>query len=398
MPLELKKEITWSLKFPDNKIGDNGLLTFNQPLFKRIDEPVSDGLGLLNILQDVYYVTHLEIIDDDLLSSDHSAHYSENQIEILNRRDMGWNVLSFCFGKLFNHIFNNYDLLIDDSSYEQHEELRHSKGLNYEKYIRTRMKRVFVLRYEIYNVLKLIIPSSFKRMINIELCTDVVCNAFTFQDFFNRCVEWMEESQKNLQISERKTLSKLIKHLSRANALYEVDSAYIKGGGCYSNTVVREKNGKFLNLLCFSGVQPLVEPLKSQIARIVHSGYFANPRNVSLTDDIKYYITDKEYITLEDAKKSGLYDAIKDGRMFSCCERKTFAFYDLHQCVSFRMIVKYAPCEICRHEVSTYDNGLSKRVVYGKKLRSLDRLLEFNSLANSIYHKSHPIPYPIIKV
>lgn len=395
MPLDIKKKITWTLKFPDETIGENGMLTFDQPLFLEDKVNDYDVLMLLNILQEVYYVTHLDRNFPDIQADNipvSSNVYKDN----LDRRDDGWDSLSSYFGKLLNRISENYDLLIDDTSYKNSNELKSLKGKLYVDYIQNEMGDVYLFRYEVFSILKSLIPLSYRRKNRIELCTDIVCDSKSFQNFFNFSLEWIEVTQRNLQINESNALENLLRHLSKKCDLDEVNTIYIDGRGCFSNTVVQENDHMIINLLCFSGPEDPIEDLKTQIESIANCGYFENSKLVNVKDEIKYFISENEYITLGEAKRSGLYSPKSHRRMFSCCERKTFAYYNLHNCDAFRMVVKYAPCELCKHEVSMYEDGFKKLVISGKALDPLKRITEYNDLAYKIYRMFHPIKFPII--
>lgn len=393
MSLEINTSIKWSLHFPQNKIGENGFLTFEQPLFSDNDAYDSDGLALLNMLQEVFYVTHLDNLFGPILYAESAFDSNPDDIN-LNDRDIAWNVLGDFWGGLYGKIHNNYNLIINNAIYENKEALLNCKGINYVDFIRYNMGGVFLFRYEVFSSLKALIPWSLRHEYNVTRCTDIVCDGIAFQNFFNRSLQWIEKKQRDLQTFEGEALEKLIKYLYRRYGSSEFKRKYIKGIGCFSKTLVLENDRSYTNVLCFSGSTEPDDKLKSQIDKIANCGYFGKHYVVNVSGSIKYFLSKTEIVTHAEALLSSLYNPKNYGRMFSCCERKTFAGYDLNNCIAFRMVVRYAPCDLCKPEVDMYDNNFNRRVIPGKPTGSIARLDEYNELANKIYKMFHPLLLP----
>lgn len=399
MALEIKNSINWQLHFPNDDIGENGTLIFEQSLFSNVNRDSEDvfnsnSLSLFDIIQEAYYVNQF----DFLIDRDENEEIDPNSFtlskSLLDRKDIAWDSLRYAFSDLFHKIYNNFDLLISDDTFEDRDSLFNRKGQAYSDFIRYVMRGVYLLRYEVYSSLKGLIPWALRRKYNVARCTDIVCNGADFQKFFNLSINWIEDKQNELQTNEGKDLESLIQYLSNRFGGRKFKKKYAKGVGCFSKTLVRKNDNSYADVLCFSGDPDPIDQLKVQIDKIAYSGYFQNPYVVKVTSGIKYFLSSSDFITHGEAIASGLYNPDKSARMFSCCERKTFADYDLGNCLAFRMVVKYAPCVMCVPEVNIYDNGHNKRVIAGRPIKEPSRLKEYNELANKIYRKIHPLLLP----
>ncbi len=387
MPLDIKNSISWSLVISAQRAERPVSLSFQQPLFSHEEDFGDDGLQLLDYLQEVYYVTKLEVILDN-------GNLHNNKI-LLDNQDNGWDVLSNVFANLYPKIYRSQGLLSSNSSYPNSSQLLHLKGEAYGDYIRNTMGGVYPFRYEIYTSLKHIIPMSLRRRYKLARCTDIVCDSQAFQRFFNLSLQWIETTQRNLQTYENDALEKLLIYLSRRKeGMGDFKKRYLKNDRrCFSKTLVFN-GATYLNLLCFSGAQEPTGQLKKAMESIAQCGLFGNCHLVKVPVETRYMLSDTKYITLGDAILSGLYDVKQHGRMFSCCERKTFAHHNWTTCKAFRMIVRFAPCELCERLVESYRNNFHGVVVYGKKLAPLKKRKEFDSLADNIYRKLHPLLLP----
>lgn len=384
MPLDIKNSISWSLVISAQRAERPVSLSFQQPLYSHEEDFGDDGLQLLDYLQDVFYVTKLEVINDN-------GNFQNDKV-LIDKQDDGWDVVSNVFANLYSKIHWNQVLLSSDSSYSNSDQLFHLKGEAYSDYIRNTMGGVYTFRYEIYTSLKRIIPMSLRRINNVARCTDIVCDSQAFQKFFNLSLQWIEATQRNLQTYEEDALEKLLKYLSRRrDGMRDFKKRYLNNGsGCFSKTLVF--NGStYLNLLCFSGAREPTGQLKKAIESIAQCELFGRCQLVKIPSSTRYMLSDTKYITLGEAILSGLYDVKQHGRMFSCCERKTFADYNWTTCKAFRMIVRFAPCELCEKLVESYRNNFHGVVVYGKELTPLKKRKEFDSLADNIYRKLHPL-------
>ena len=395
MSLEINSSMKWSLHFPKNTGEWNEVLYFEQLLFTENDE-YQKSTALLEMLQDVFYVTQLDHISGQHIESEIEPNAFISNDIILNHRDDAWDILIGYFDDLLSKIHNNYDLLINDAVSQAKDTLLNLVGVHYADFIRYSMNEVFFFRYEIYSFLKELIPWSLRRKHNLSRCTDIVCDGRAFQNFFNLSLNWIEETQRKIQTYESEDLERLLNYLSRRYHLGKLRNKYLnkKSCGCFSKTLVHEIDNSYTNVLCFSGAEEPKDKLKEDIEKIAKCGYFGKYHLVRISDDIKYHLSETQFITLGEANRSGLYDSGSYGRMFSCCERKTFANYDLNNCRAFRMIVKYAPCILCKQEVKMYVNGRNKRLISGCPTGSIARLDEYNELANKIYKMFHPLLLP----
>ena len=384
MPLDIKESIKWSLVISSIGTRDNRVLSFQQPLFSSEEDYGENGMKLLDYLQDVFYVKQMEYVLNDgrLLDKD-----------TIDQRDDAWEVLNEGFGDVFAKIHTQKQLLVSDHSYNNSDELFRLKGEAYGNYIRSVMKDVYPLRYEFYTAVKQLIPMSVRKRNNLERCTDIICDGHAFQHFFNLSLEWLEKTQLNLQTYENDDLEKLLTYLSRREGFSQFRNKYIKRG-CFSKTLVFDGT-TYTDLLCFSGSKKPTGQLETSIKRIANCGLFQNCQLIILPYETRYMLSETKYITLGDAIISSLYDEKQHGRMFSCCERKTFAGYNWSSCKVFRMIVKYQPCELCEDIVKYYKKKYNGEVIYGKKLPPLQNRKTFDDIANAIHHKLYPLLLPL---
>lgn len=71
--------------------------------------------------------------------------------------------------------------------------------------------------------------------------------------------------------------------------------------------------------------------------------------------------------------------------MSSCCERKTFADFNWNGCQSYEMILKYALCELCQHQVKIFEIRYHGQTKFGKVTKPLGHKYDFDKIANHIY-------------
>ena len=145
--------------------------------------------------------------------------------------------------------------------------------------------------------------------------------------------------------------------------------------------------------MCFSGLKK--HPENSNIGKAIKIiekyGGFQNPQVVDVTDNIRYYLICGLSISYGIAKKCSIFKTGRYNRMFSCCERKTIAGYLWNDCASYTMIVKYAPCELCKEPVKKHNELYNGRVLHGKATEPLERIGEYDRLAKCIWSSLHPI-------
>lgn len=154
-------------------------------------------------------------------------------------------------------------------------------------------------------------------------------------------------------------------------------------GGCFSLTRVR-KNATEEDVLCFSGLK--FSDLNSAIDKIAQSGYFVNPTVIRECLNVRYYLCPEKYVTFAEAKQTH-----KDHkrRMFSCCERKTFAKYDWQGVDSFIMTVKYYPCELCQWSVDMHKKKYGGTIKAGIIQSPLEEKALYDAIAEEIFREIH---------
>lgn len=423
MALNLKNSINWTLALPTQDSGEYVRLTFEQSISETDGEFGFGGLELLNLLQETFYVTSLDGIEAPESPSINPKAYQrgiqegKNSVSIpddqeyihknpekkltLDRRDKGWDTLIGFFEQLYYKITGRYNILSEDATAtrEIEERLFHLKGQAYKNYIYYKLGKIYALRYEIYVILNKLVPLSLRESNNVILCTNIICNGIAFQNFFNASLGWIEDTLTNLQTYEGKALDKLMAYLDRRYGSSQFRRKFVSGHGCFSKTLVFDGN-TYTNALCFSGARNPSTSIQNACKRIADCGLFGNHYVVKISPATRYYISSSKYITLGEALSSGLYNPYKnpdvDGRMFSCCERKTFADYNWSGCQWFRMVVKYTPCQLCQYEVGVFENKFRypSKVVGGKALTALKNLATMNQLATEIHRKMYTLLLP----
>ena len=419
MALNLKNSINWTLALPVQDSREYLMMDFDQSIFRSDKEFGMTGTDLLCLMQETYYVTSLDIIDPPELPilNNQIPHKDDSNYETpvtpvdfevyrytdpnkklsLDQIDEAWNTIIGFFGQLYNKISGKYDLLSDDATTENTETLFHLKGVAYKKYINTQLGNVYALRYEVFGILSKLIPGSLLNNNTVKLCTNIICDGMAFQRFFNASLGWIEKTLKNIQIYEGKKLDKLIRYLALRYGSSKFRQKYASGNGCFSKTLTFDGQ-EYTNVLCFSGINTPSPSIQNSINRIAGCGLFGKHYVVMISPKVRYYISQTKFITLGDAVGSGLFNSKNklDGRMFSCCERKTFADYDWSKCQWFRMVVRYTPCELCKVEVGMFENKFKypSRVIGGYPLDPLENLPAMNKLANEIHQKMYPLLLP----
>ncbi len=259
------------------------------------------------------------------------------------------------------------------------------------------MGEVYQSRYEVYSKVKNFLPWSWRRKHNLTRCWEIICDGRIFQRFFNLSLLWLEETQRNLQAFEGRELEDFLMVYCNRESLGQFKKSYLKGDKCFSKTLVQKRDNTYIDILCFSyAVEPSNKKLKDDIEKIVKCERFCNGIEAKLSGNIRFNLPGNRFITLAEAIISGLYNPHNEGRMFSCCERKTFAWYDLSDCLAFRMVVKMAPCEFCQEEVDKHVNGYNKTIAWNHPLIPMDESQreDFESLAEKIYQLMHPLLLP----
>lgn len=368
--MALQTTLRWLLQ-----IGDN-------PLY--IDEDVSDFLSHNNqedelfpdflipqLLQEVYYVDQL------------NRGRNNEPNGILHIQDYVYDYIRVFHGRIVDILESHYhDLVNEFYAEEVREELMHLSGENVGSYVQEYLSEPFLSRnvaYMIFNSL----PSSYKYRLPHYARRDIVSSYKCFEQYWNKGMSLLSEMQNDIHIADINELGKTLAELSGRNKV--LCERYLgERKSCFSLTEVR-KNRTYQDLLCFSG-QKFPEAITNAIDCIVNSGHFRNPFIITTSTKVRYYICPGRYVTYSDACKT---NKAHEPRMFSCCERKTFAEYDWHDVESYIMTVKYQPCELCQLPVYEHTRKYRGRVKAGIKLDPKENIPYFNTIAEDIYNEIH---------
>lgn len=381
--IDWKLILPWrnTLRFSFQIIPTNENLEWKEDILYSTDD-------LLGLLQDTFYVTHWSSI----LEENNTLITKEE----LDERDNYWDIFIWVWHSFIEIIQHSYQEIANTQNSMKYDALKKMKRENYLHFIED-MGEPFITRYRLYEVVSLLIPSVHFSYLSLA---NIVCKFNTFVKFWNKSLRLLPDIVTNIQQHKverlRKQFNKIINNNSQNNKYEKFKNKYLQEGKerCFSMTTVNKKDGTKKKLLCFSGI-PEFAP-NSNISKAIdlivdefkkHRNFYDSER-VEVKDSIRYYIDNKKYITYANAvgcccfSKNRIFN-----RMFSCCERKTFAHYDWSDCVSYTMIVKYSPCELCVLPVTQHSNKYNGKIISGKKnetgpLKNLDM---FNMLAKYIH-------------
>lgn len=387
---DLKTTIEWELSlpskntlhFPFHIIPDIKKLEWENYNFYPSGE-------LLGLLQDTFYVTHWSSIQEE-------NNHESNQKE-LNDRDEYWNIFRWIWSLFAEVLRENYQNIVNtqNSTDDDYSTLKREKGHNYQHFIE-RMGEPFVTRYQLYTVISLVVPTV---RFQYENCTNIVCYFDKFVSFWNDSIKLLSNIVSEIQHYQVEGLRHRFEHIINDNTHnkeyenFKKDYLIEGDGKCFSVTTVHNIDGSKQDLVCFSGIffkDEISKAINKIVDGISKDPNFNSPKLVTVNDTIRYYIDDKNYITYGQAKQCcSFIRNSKYNRMFSCCERKTFAFedYNWDECTSYIMIVKYPPCELCEIPVAKHNKKYNGQPIPGKKNndKPLKDLEEFNILAKCIH-------------
>ncbi len=377
---EFKEAIEWKLVLPKSDV-----LSFRFSIFQdenrqgHRESDVFMSNELLGILQDTFYVTHF--------GSSHYEHISPYSKDGLDERDDYWDIFRWIWHNFTAILRNNIKEINVFRSSDESAALSKKKGNAYKLFVRE-MGQPFITRYDLYLFSLLFWSKNYIRK-HFGSCTDIICDHRKFVRFWNGVVSFLSESVLKLQQDVVGKLQSKFENILKGpdrNAEYATfHNTYLREkGGCFSLTMVDKKDGSKQDVLCFSGLKDSSQDptIYKAIQKIKDEGGFQDPHVVQVTDKIRYDLICGLYITYGEAKKCNIFS--KKGRynrMFTCCERKTFADYDWNDCASYTMIVKYAPCELCEMSVRKHKTLYNGHVLHGKATQPLKRIGEFDRLA-----------------
>lgn len=339
---------------------------------------------LLDVLQDFYYVTHFE-----------NLHKKDDKIdERLYYCDECWSVLNAFWRELLLLIKENGQYLNDERYYESAEYKIIRDDNEFKKFIYD-LREPFTTRYHVYKLFKTIY-SIYNPQISHS--TDILFNIKDFQEYWNFGISLFSFTLFKIQIASVNELKQILKDITKEKEYYQFRSKYIHRNSCFSLTKVILKDNKKINLLCFSGIDrknKINNSIKKAIDKIIKSNIFENSCLVKDSDDIRYYLSEKKYITYGEAKECRKYGFKYENRMFSCCERKTIAYFNWDKCQSYEMFVKYKPCELCEYQINEFKKSYCGDIYHGIECKPLEKDIkeDFEKKARDIYNRIHWLKY-----
>lgn len=367
--------IRWTLYLGDKK------LSFEEDL---LDSQNSDKLGnedtldfnIPQLLHEVYYVEQLS----------RSEGYNPGEIIFCQDKTFEYvvifrNLIAELIHKKYEYLLMNEDIAgIENNHYQK---LKGIRGHLFDDYVNANLQEPFLSRnlaYKIFNML----PRKYKPKSRGDTQRNVISSSARFNRFWNNGLLSLASMQNDVYKKDLVVLHELLRKLDKNNGLNKYTKS-VDRGRCFSKTEVI-KNGKREDVLSFSGVN-LKPPIKTAIDTIVNSGHFLNPTCIIAYSKVRYYICPAQYITYDEAKASKVEF---ENRMFSCCERKTFAEYNWQGVTSYTMIVKYPPCELCQFPVYKHSKKYNGKVNHEIKHDFTDRKKRYDEIARTIYKKIHP--------
>lgn len=178
----------------------------------------SDGdshVLLLDILQDFYYVTHL-----DLQKNDNNV---DRKLEFC---DNCWSALRVYWRCLLELVKEKQNLLDDDNNSEKRDILFIKKGRSYRKFINS-MGEPYTTRYFVYRLLKPLYSLRPKSM-TLGYCTDIICNFIEFQKFWNNGLVLFADILLKIQkIDSVNKLERILKKITQGSEYKIFQNRYI---------------------------------------------------------------------------------------------------------------------------------------------------------------------------
>lgn len=322
------------------------------------------------LLQEVYYVDNLS-----------QAHNIEPD-GIAYIQDNVYDYLRVFHSRIVEILQSHHRHLIDEIySEDVKEQLRELSGLRVGMYVKEHLSEPFLSRDAVYMIFNTL-PSPYRSRLPHFARRDIISSYKCFEKYWNMGISFLCEMQKDIHTLGVDELKNLLLELEVKNIDFK--ERYLGNyGGCFSLTRVR-KNGVDEDVLCFSGQK--FKGLNNAIEQIAHSGRFNNPVIIKGSMSVRYYICPERYVTFADARQT---HKDTDGRMFSCCERKTFAEYDWHNVESYIMIVKYQPCELCHFPVREHTLKYKGKIRAGVQTEPLKEKSLYDAIAEQIYNDIH---------
>ena len=349
-----------------------------------IDEDILDSISIdnqenerpsdfsiLQLLQEVYYVDQLNRWENN------------EPNDLLSTQDNIYDYIRIFHGKITDILgSHHHDLINEIDSKEIRDDLRYFTGADVGNYVQENLPEPSLSRDVAYMIFNLL-PSSYKHHLPHYARRDIVSSYICFERYWNKGMALLSEMQNDVHIAAIDELKKLLSELSRKNK--KLCNRYLgEKKGCFSLTKVR-KTELNQDVLCFSGLG-FPKKITDAIDCIVNSGHFVKPFVIMKSDKVRYYLCPERFVTYADACRT---NKAHKPRMFSCCERKTFAEYDWQDVDSYVMIVKYEPCELCQLPVYLHTRKYRGIVKAGIKCNPLKDIPLFDAIAEEIYKEIH---------
>lgn len=369
--MALETKLRWALY-----LGENEHLSLKEDLLEYsnhedVQEEEMVVFYLPQLLQEVYYV--------DLLSRNANL-----ETGIFRGHDSVYDYLRIFHGRLVELLQLSYKHLLDNQYLDDHNLGRLSalSGMRVGQYVENNLQEPFRSRdaaYMIFNML----PNQYKYHLPHDARRNIIASYEKFEKYWNKGMELLCQLQDDIHALGIDDLNQLLSELTVKNEKFK-DRYLQDSGGCFSLTVTNKTNGTSDKILCFSGQS--FKGLNESINKIVQSERFKNSVVIKKSLKVRYYICPDKYVTHAEAKQT---HKDSEPRMFSCCERKTFAEYDWSEVKSYIMTVKYHPCELCQWSVNTHQKKHGGIINSGVRRPPLEKKARFDAIAEEIYNEIH---------
>lgn len=367
--MALETKLRWSLY-----LGENEHISLMEDLLEYSHSENVHGnqesFYLPQLLQEVYYVDYL-------------SRNANIETGIHKDRDGVYDYLRIFHARIIELLRSHYIHLtnqgqLDNNSFNKLLEL---SGQQVEQYVADNLQEPFRSRDAAYMIFNLL-PKQYKYRLPHYARRDIISSYDKFEKYWNKGMTMLSMLQNDIHTSDVAELTKLLSELADKNSRFR--NKYIgESNGCFSFTKVK-KNGVSENVLCFSGQS--FKGLNGAIDRIAQSRRFGNSIIIRQSMKVRYYICPERYITHADAHNSRIKH---NDRMFSCCERKTFAEYNWQGVESYTMTVKYFPCELCQWSVNRHNMKYRGTIKAGVRRSPLLEKAGFDAIADEIYNEIH---------
>lgn len=370
--MALQTKLNWVLY-----IGENEPIHLNEDLLEyshseNLVGQTAESFYLPQLLQEIYYVDQLN----------RNVNIEGSKYSII---DSIYDYIRIYHGRIIELLHSRHTQLDDTSHLDldaaNYNWLMNLSGQKVGQFVEDNLPEPYITRDVAYRIFNLL-PKQYKKYLPHTARRNIVASFESFEKYWNKGMSLLSSMQSDIHTLGVNDLKELLSELTMKNNDFK--ERYLDdSGGCFSLTRVR-KNAKEEDVLCFSGQK--FSGLNSAIDKIAQSGYFVNPTVIRECLNVRYYLCPEKYVTFAEAMQTH-----KDHkrRMFSCCERKTFAKYDWQGVDSFIMTVKYYPCELCQWSVDMHKRKYGGTIRVGVKQPPLKDKALYDVIAEEIYEEIH---------